>query len=288
LIPELISVAYGTVTMLSWGAGDVVAKKIVGRVGYHRLLLYAYMITLPMIFALAGLFPPKPPDSLTMMGVILIAGILRFLTTLFFFKGLSVGKASIIAPLLSTSTVLAVVLSFVILHESLDILQLLCVALALVGTITLSTDFGATQGNMRSGVKYALVAVFTGGIDAVLIKIVSLGIGQIGSLVSNHLIVTFLLLISGPFFQYSGGTPRARLPAMLVVLFSLTEILGFSAFVLGASTGLVSIVVPVGSASPAVTVVLARMFLGERLIGLHKIAVVLVVAGVVLLSITSV
>jgi uncharacterized membrane protein len=53
------------------------------------------------------------------------------------------------------------------------------------------------------------------------------------------------------------------------------------------STGVVSLVAPLSSASPAVTVVLAQVFLKERLIKSHWYAVVLVILGILFLSIAS-
>jgi drug/metabolite transporter (DMT)-like permease len=50
---------------------------------------------------------------------------------------------------------------------------------------------------------------------------------------------------------------------------------------------MVSLVATLSSASPVVTVVLAQTFLKERLDKLHKLAVVAVIAGILLLSVAS-
>ena len=67
----------------------------------------------------------------------------------------------------------------------------------------------------------------------------------------------------------------------------LTEFVGYFGYVVGVGVGLVSIVVPICSASPAVTVVLAHTFLKEGLLQIQKAAIVLIILGVVLLPILS-
>jgi uncharacterized membrane protein len=52
------------------------------------------------------------------------------------------------------------------------------------------------------------------------------------------------------------------------------------------SVGIVSIVVPVSSASPAVTILLAQAFLKEGLLQIQKLGILFVIFGILLLSIT--
>jgi len=80
---------------------------------------------------------------------------------------------------------------------------------------------------------------------------------------------------------------HGEFPVKSIVLIGLTEFVAFFAFVVGVSTGMVSLVATLSSASPAVTVVLAQTFLRERLTKIHKVAVLVVIAGILLLSAVS-
>jgi uncharacterized membrane protein len=79
-----------------------------------------------------------------------------------------------------------------------------------------------------------------------------------------------------------------RLPLKTVVVVGLLEFVGYLAFIVGIGVGVVSIVAPISSASPTVTVLLAQVFLKERLAQIQKVAVVLVILGILLLSVASI
>jgi uncharacterized membrane protein len=79
---------------------------------------------------------------------------------------------------------------------------------------------------------------------------------------------------------------RVSLKSILAV--GLASFAGILGFILGIGAGTVSIVAPISSASPAITVILAQLFLNEKMVQTHKIAVLLVIVGIILLSIVSV
>jgi uncharacterized membrane protein len=91
--------------------------------------------------------------------------------------------------------------------------------------------------------------------------------------------------------MYIRNHPRSRgnegFPLRSIILIGLAEFAGFSSFVLGLDVGMVSLVTTLSSASPAVTVVLAQVFLRERLVQIQKFATVLVILGILFLSIAS-
>jgi len=284
---EIISISYGVVSMVGWGFGDLMAKRIVGPLGYYRLLLYIQLVGLVPLFLLAALFTPPVPSSLRTMSLILATGVCTVLSYSFFYKGLAVGKASIISPIVSTSAIVAMVLSFAILGERLNLMQIGCIAMVLVGILVISMK-PDSFGRPEKGIVYAVACVLSAGLNSILIKLVSMDIGGLGTLFFNRILVTLLLVILLPFFRnsFSIDTPGGNSLKTIVVI-GLAEFMAGLSFVFGVSVGIVSIIAPVSSASPAVTVVLAQVFLKERLVRVQKIAVVLAILGIVLLSILS-
>ena len=75
---------------------------------------------------------------------------------------------------------------------------------------------------------------------------------------------------------------RARLPALAVI--GLCDVLANSLFALATQRGLLSLVSVAGSMYAAVTVLLARFVLGERLAGPQRAGFVLAIAGIGLLA----
>ena len=287
MIVEVVSIWYGVVCMLSWGFGDFLVKRIVGSIGYYRLLLYTQLVGLAPVFLLLTGFTLQLPSSLRTIGLIVGTGVCSFSALFFFYKGLAVGKASIITPVASTWAVVAMALSFAILGETLNLPQVLCIALVLTGIISLSMR-SSSSGRSNLGITYALGCTFFAGLNAVLLKLVSVDIGEIGTLFFNRVFLTLILLVILPFFE--NPSPRdvhRTVPVKAIVVVGLTEFLGYLAFIFGVGVGIVSIVTPISSASPVVTIVLAQVFLKETLTQTQKMAIVLVILGIVLLSILS-
>jgi len=288
VIVEIISVGYGVSSMIGWGFGDFLAKRVLGSVGYYRLLLYTQLVSLAPVFLLAALFPLPMPSSSRSIALIVATGVCSFSGVFFFYRGLAAGRASIVTPVVSTSSVVAMALSFVILGETLGLPQILCIGLALVGILIITTK-SDSEGESNAGVPYAVAAMLSIGLVSVLIKLVSVDIGEIATLFFSRVLTVLILFMTTPFLP--GSLLRevhGRAPIKSIIVIGLAEFVGFFAFVAGIGVGLVSIVAPLSSASPAVTVVLAQVFLGERLIHIQKMAVVMVIAGILLLSVASI
>ncbi len=287
MIVEIISIGYGIVCMVGWGFGDFIAKRIVAPLGYYRLLLYVQLVGLVPLLLLAAIFTPPVPSSPRTIVLILATGVCSVSSLFFFYKGLRVGKASIITPVASTSAIVAIALSYAILGETLTLPQIMCIALVMVGILVVSMR-SDSDGRSDNGIPYAIACMLSAGLNFILIKLVSMDIGEIGTLFFNRILVTLILLFVIPFFgnPFSRNVQR-KVSLKMIVTAGLTDFAGFFGFVVGVGVGIVSIIAPISSASPAVTVVLAQVFLKERLVRIQKVAVVSVILGISLLSILS-
>ena len=287
MIVEIVSIGYGVVSMLGWGFGDFIAKRIIGPLGYYRLLLYIQLVGLAPLFLLAAMFTPQAPSSPTTISLIIATAICSVSALFFFYKGLTVGKASIITPVASTSAIVAMALSFAILGETLSLLQIICIAVVLAGVLVISMR-SHSDGRSSEGIPYAVACMLSAGFNSVLVKLVSMDIGGIGALFFNRVLVTLILLMLLPFFRNSFSHHIGRRVSLkTIVMAGLTEFVGFFSFIVGVGVGIVSLIAPISSASPAVTVVLAQVFLKERLVPIQKVAVVSVILGIALLSALS-
>jgi drug/metabolite transporter (DMT)-like permease len=257
--------------------------------GYYRLLVYSQLVGLAPILLLGAVFTPSVHLSLTTIALVIAAGVCSFFALFFFYKGLEAGKASVITPVFSAYAIVAIVLSFAVLGETLSLSQIACIAVTLVGvlTITVRSDSGE-QSN--AGIPYALGSMLSAGLGSVLIKLVSEDIGEISTFFYNRVLTVLALVVVGSLLFRSNFRSRAHnggFPVKSIILVGLAEFVGFFSFVFGVGVGMVSIVAPLSSASPVVTVVLAQTFLRERLAQIQKFAVIQVIVGILLLSIAS-
>jgi drug/metabolite transporter (DMT)-like permease len=288
MILELLSVAYGIISMLGYGFSDFLSKRVVGGVGYFRLVMYTQLVALAPVLLLGVIYTPHVPSSPTSIAPIIASGACSFSALFFFYKGLETGKASIIVTVFSAYAIVAIVLSFAVFGQTLSLPQIVCIAVTLIGVLTVTFRSDSAERS-NAGIPYALASMLSAGSGAVLIRIVSNDVGEIASLFFNRVIAVLAVIMVGALFlrsHLSSGT-REGFPVKSIVLIGLAEFAAFFSFVVGVSTGVVSLVATVASASPAVTVVLAQAFLKERLIRSHWYAVVLVIVGILFLSIVS-
>jgi uncharacterized membrane protein len=136
----------------------------------------------------------------------------------------------------------------------------------------------------------AATSAIVAGVNAILIKFVTLQLGEVGAV---FYVRTFAAMAMLPGFliisRKASLTPRALGSRCWIFLIGIGvfNALGFVAYAAGLAGGDIAIVVPVAASSPAITVVLAEILLKER-IHLHQImGVFMVLAGVVFLSVAS-
>lgn len=90
---------------------------------------------------------------------------------------------------------------------------------------------------------------------------------------------SFLFVFSWARIVRTESTIPEKSTALFLVGSGLLDTAGFFAYNLGVTTEIVSIVSPVAATFPAVTIVLAYVFLKERVANSHKIGIVTIPSG---------
>ena len=283
---EVESLGFAVLSMLGWGYGDFYVKKAMKFVHYYRFLRYVQLVGLVPIILLCVWFTPPMPSSLWTVVLIVAGGAMQFLNVASSYKAMSVGKVSIVAPVSSSSAIVSVILAITILGERLSALQILCIAIVIAGIIAASTRSGG-DGNSKLGLFFALISAFAGGVYSILIKLISLDIGGIGTLASTRILVVIIVFSLSPLLSKQAKPADIKTPFGTVVVAAMSGFLGYFGRIMSIAVGLVSIAAPIANASPAVTVVLAQLFLKESLGRLQKLGIALVTLGVVLLATVS-
>ena len=70
----------------------------------------------------------------------------------------------------------------------------------------------------------------------------------------------------------------------MLILIGILDMAGVVFYAFGASTELISIVGPISALYPAVTLILARLFIKEKLILIQKIGIISILFGLFLIS----
>jgi len=279
-----VGVLYAVLAMLAWGFSDFFAKLAVGRLGPVRSVFWVQGLQVLPFFAIYALFRPDflPPDAILLAA----AGVLNGMGFLFFYRALGKGQLSIISPIVASWAVISAALGLVLLGEVISKLQSFAISLVFIGIVLASFHYADLR---RLNVRNALPGVRDGLFSVVCFGFCVFLFGVGGSRAGWVVSALFYRFFAGVFVALASGPDISRLSVRpgaipLLALLALLDGIGLVAFGAGAASEYIAIVSPVSAASPLICVILARLFLGERISANQFLGVLLILAGVVILA----
>jgi len=267
---------------MSWGTGDFFGGLASRRAHVLTVLVVSQAVGLLGVAAWAlasGDAPPGIGDMLPAAG----AGAAGAVGLAALYRGMAIGAMGIVAPISAVSP--AVPLGVDLLRGDAPAgIQWAGIATALAGVVLLAREpeGSARRAGLAAGVSLALVAALGFGLFVVGLDAASDG-GATWAVVvartsSTVLALCAVLVVSAPV-----RPPRSLLPALAAVgLFDTTA----NALVAVATTyGSAGIVAVLSALYPLTTIVLARVFLAERLDRHRRVGGVLALAGAALVAV---
>lgn len=281
-----IGILLGIIAMIGWGTADFFVAKAVRKTNVFKTFIWSQIVGVILFLSIFFLFFKFPPISSTTIMIILFTGFLGVISYLAFYKGLQVGKVSIISPIASCWAAVTVILSIIFLGEQLTGFQALGVSLAILGTVLASFKFHDLSKmklrNLAAGVKYAIVAMLSWGVYFLFISFLVDELGWFLPILFIKVVAVFYLLAYSSRKRMDISFPKNV--ALFVLLIGILEATAFLCFGIAVVSEYTLIVAPIGAAFPAVTIILARIFFKEILEINQKIGIISVLAGLVLLS----
>jgi drug/metabolite transporter (DMT)-like permease len=280
----MLAAALALASSLSWGLSDFLGGFQSRRHSLLAVLVLSQGLALVALVAVVAAGAPAGHDTAATAWAA-GSGILGLLGLTAFYRALAIGTMSIVAPLSATGAVIPVCVGLAS-GERPGTVQLAGMALAMVGVVLAA----------REGIEPDAEAVRTGRTAVALALIAAVGFGSFfagmdraeeGGEVAWILLAArapaFLLLLSVCALRRPGvPTAPAALGAILAI--GLFDLLANLLFVLALGRGLLSVVGVLGALYPAVTVLLARVVLHERLTRAQDAGVLLTLAGVLALA----
>ena len=221
--------------------------------------------------------------------LLVVVAVLQVIAYLAFYKGLEKAQVSLVCPIGAAWGLIVALLGVVFLKESLNASQILAIGLIVVGIIMLSLNISdfikSKKVNLLVGVKEGIIAMLGWGLSLFLLIFATKSLGWFLPAFIFRLFV-LLILVGYIFSSKTTFIPRnTKFPLALILLIGLFDIGGFFAYSFGVSGTQASIVAPIGSAFALVSVILAKVFLKEKLDRNKIIGILAIVGGLVLISI---
>lgn len=283
---------------LSWGTLDVFSALASRRIGSLKVTTGIQLVGAVLVIAIALVTgTPFPADPFVVIGGSLVglAGAGAYLS---YFTGLRIGPIAVVSGMVAAYGGLTVVLAVVFRGESLTLLQAAGATIATVGVILTGVAFdGSIRGTRLAspGVAFAIVALvlfatMSIGSDIVIDRATWIELLLV-SRTANAVLSTGILVlamtvgrrIAQPLLigEEGGDLRTDRRVVAFVVLAGVLDVLGLVVFTIGLESAETWLVGLASSFGPAVTIIVAVAFLGERLKPVQWIGLAGVLAGMI-------
>jgi uncharacterized membrane protein len=260
----------------AYGVGDFLGGMAARREPSTAVVLWSHVIGLVMLLSAApALGGDVTPRALAVGGV---AGLFGGAGVALFYRGLSLGSMSVVAPVAALFSAAVPVMAGLGSGERPPLAAIGGIGMALVAVTMVSRERPATHGERGVGLQPLLLAIGAGIAFGLFFVALDRAGGDAGiwPLVGARVASVSLFASLGAARVTAAAPPRAALAA--AVGCGLLDAAANVLYVLALSHGLLSVVSVLTALYPAGTVLLARYVLGERLTGLQRTG--LAVAGV--------
>ncbi len=263
---------------MSWGGGDFGGGLASRRAPVYGVVIVSQLVGMVLAAILAVLRGESFPVGMDLV-VSLVAGLAGAIGITALYRGLSIGRMGIVAPVTGVLAAVIPVVAGIALQGMPAPMVMVGVVLAIVAVILVSRV--ADEGGGRAGLTEALVAGVAIGSFGVTISF--LGDGGVFAaltvirLTQAVLVVGFILAIRAAW-----RPPRSLAPTLLVV--GILDMGGNGFFLLAVQSGQLAVAAVLSSLYPVTTVVLAALLLHERVTRDHTIGIVLAGIAIALIG----
>ena len=212
---------------------------------------------------------------------LVLSGLATGASWLCYFRALQLGDVNKVVPIDKSSTVLTILLAFLFLHESVNWLKGLCIALIAAGTwLMIEKKAQAGETKSRAWFIYAALSAVFAALTSILGKI---GIEDVESNLGTMIRTAVVLVMAWAMVLLTGKagkirqTPKRELG--FICLSGLATGGSWLCYYKALQDGLASVVVPIDKLSILVTVAFSYVVFHEKLTKKALAGLVLIVAG---------
>jgi len=284
----------GLAGMIGWGVGDFGAEFSMNKdrfglkaLSEYQATFWLYVITTFLVLAFAILNSRNVPNfSLRLAGELSIAALLNFGAYIFFFRSLRIGNLSTISALFSTYAVGASLVSVFIYGEVLTNLQLVALAVLIVGIMGVAIkdirNFAFIDGSKEVFAAVVLFSFFFPFWNAIVSKT---NPGEEYYLAAAiDIAITFMFLAVTAFVMKQSVSFKPEKQYWVVVFTGVANAFAVLVVTNGyATTSYTSIITVLSAGVPLVASVLDFLVNNIRLTKTQYISIFLVVLGTILL-----
>lgn len=286
------SVLLALCSLLVYGLTQVISKKVVGSISATSMVAVNLWVTLPIytVFLVGTLFTL---DLVAFPVEYIIYGLIGAVTArggyYLFLEALEKGSVTMVGSITAAFPAITAAIAVTILGESLNPVNAIGVVTIIGSMVALSYSHGSStegSGFPRAALVLSIAVLFIWGFGGVFIK---LALSELPLIAYLALYVFILPPLAFAYLKHRRATrsmvlPKWALPVIGAVIVAELWQLGYFAETAAVSEGAASIVYPLISAYPVVTIVTAHFVLRERVSRRDWAILAAVLLGIVLAS----
>jgi uncharacterized membrane protein len=281
----LLSILYGLGAALGWGAGDFTGGLASRKTGAYRAVFYSEVVGVFLLFIMLGVFGEDFPN-LKIWLIAMLAGAIGTLGLMLLYHSMTLGLMSISAPV---SALLAAVLPVIVsaFREGLPDLPIFIgfgFALAAVWLVSQSEDGVKDILSHLSDLKLPMLAGVGFGLYFILMHEATSSGATIWPMLASRTGGT-LLIAAYIFISRTSFRVEDKSAWTFLILNGFFDIAGNVFFILSGQAGRLDVASVLSSLFSGVTVMLAWIFLKERLTRGQWLGVVSALVAIVLMTI---
>lgn len=276
-------ILYALLGMTAYGLSDVFLKAQINQFS-QSFILFVRGVLISIVLGSFVVFYPTPVPVSPLLFFAIALGIAGFVPVYFYLTAVKKGSLSIVAPIAKSAVIITVLLSLLFLNERLDIIQALVICAVILGVLLLSMNIRSLitlrWKETYAGVLPALVAAVLWGVAYFAWKF---PVQAYGPLFSAFITETGVAVGALPFIrkkEFSGLKKiNVRLGGIIFAC-AITTLLGTIGYMKAISMAPLSLVMPIVTATPVVSTLVAVTYFKERLSAVQWLGGVLVVGGI--------
>lgn len=280
------SILAGLGGMFGWGLYDFFGGLFSRQIGNLKTLFWSQLSGLVFAILLAVVFAANLNIPADMALLILVASIFYSVAYLLFFRGFELGNVSIISATMNLWAVFTMLFAFIFLGQRLSPFQFLGVLLILAGVALVSLkrgDLTDEKIHLLSGVKETILAALLFGLFWNISEIISEKIGWPSTTLFVKVGVVLFMLMFSLVLKRELRIIKATPKIWILILFAgFLEAAAVACVNWGLTVGDVILVTPISSALSLVTILMAVIFLKEKITRLQGFGMVIVITGIVM------
>ena len=192
-------IIYAIISPLFFSLGNIIDKIILTKIVKHPKTMFYLANFFSVIYLVLLFFTDLKGIGLYFLIVGIVAGLIHYVATFFYFEAVAKEDVSTLVILFQTISVFTLILSSIFLKETLTFYQMIAFALILFGSILVSFH----KFKITKALPYILTMVFSIALNNVLMKILLNGVSLLQGYFLNGVIHLVIII---PFLNDKKGS----------------------------------------------------------------------------------